>query len=135
VKQLLTAAVVAALAMAPIACNKSPEGGQPGTPNSFKLTGPDPDPRMTPGESKPYDVKIERGKDFNRGINFEVKGTDMVKADLEPKAVKQGETPVLKLNLTVAPSAPDGEQMVEITAKPEGGGDPTTHKVKVHVKK
>jgi len=134
-KYLLTASVAVALALGPIGCNKSPEGGQPGTPNTFKLAGPDPSPSMKPGEIKSFEITIDRGSDFKRGLKLDVKGTEKLQAKIEPSSVGEGQTPKLNLILTAAPDAPEGKQTVQIHATPEGGGTAVDYPIEVTIKK
>jgi len=135
-KKVLAAAAVAALALAPIACNKSPEGGQPGTTNAFTITLPTMSPSLKPGETKTYEVGLDRGKDFKAAVKFEAKPKDdKIKAELSPSEAKEGESPKMTLTLTAAADANEGEHTVTITGTPAGNGAATSKDLTVKVSK
>ncbi len=137
-RQYLSAFTLAVFAMAPIACKQSSEGGNPGTPSSFKFQRDGTqaiDPTLKPGETQTVEVKLNRGSDFNRGVKFDVKGTDQVTAEITPDAAKSNESPVLMVKVTAKPEAPNGEHNITLTGTPEGGGAATSETIKVTVKK
>ena len=134
-RQIITAAALAAFALAPVGCKESSEGGSPGTPSTFTFTGPATGTTLKPGESKTVEVSLNRGKDFKRGVAFKVQGTDSVDAEVEPKAAKENESPKLNVKLTAKADAKDGDHKVVLTGTPEGGGSATTFDVTVTVKR
>lgn len=134
-KHLLAAAALAALALTPVACKQSSEGGSPGTPSSFKFTGPATGTTLKPGEVKTVEVDVSRGSDFKRGIAFSVKGTEAVDAEVDPKAAKENESPKLSVKLTAKADAKEGDSKVVLTGTPEGGGAATDFNLTVTVKK
>ena len=137
-RKTLSAVILAAVALTPVACKQSSEGGAPGTAGSFKFQRDGTqamDPTLKPGESKTVEVKLVRGSDFHRGVKFSVKGTDHVSAEVTPDAAKENESPTISVKVTAKADAPDGEGQVVLTGTPDGGGSATTETIKVTVKK
>jgi uncharacterized membrane protein len=137
-KKTLAAVILAAVALIPVACKQSSEGGSPGTESHFKFQREGTqalDPTLKPGESKTIEVKLVRGSDFNRPVKFSVKGTDHATAEVTPDAAKQNESPTINVKVTAKPDSPDGENQVVLTGTPDGGGAATTETIKVTVKK
>ena len=93
-RRRISTLVVATVALAAAGCgNKSPEGGTPGTDDSFKLAGPVqgsalPAATIKQGDSQSVKVTVERGKNFHKTVRLEAKGTEKVHATLDREAVK-----------------------------------------------
>jgi len=127
---LSLAALVAALA---VGCNKSPEGGAPGTPSSFTLTGPTTSTTIKQDNSESVKVTLNRGKDFKQNVKLAVAGpSDKVKAELSKNSVSAADPGEVVLKISVAKDAPLGEQVLKVTGTPEGG-TPTEVPVKIVV--
>jgi uncharacterized membrane protein len=132
-KKLLAVTAAAVLALSPVACsNQSPEGGAPGTNNSFKLTGPTIKPSIKQGDTETVKISISRDKDFRQAVKLDVKAPDKITADLDRTTVKDGESTDLNLKVHPAADAPPGDHTITITGKPENG-QPTTLQVTVNV--
>jgi len=127
---LSLAALVAALA---VGCNKSPEGGTPGTSSNFTITGPTTSTTIKQDNSESVKVTLNRGKDFKQNVKLAVAGpSDKVKAELNKTSVTAADPGEVVLKITVAKDAPLGEQILKVTGTPEGG-TPTEVPVKIVV--
>ncbi len=128
---LSLAAFAAALV---VGCNKSPEGGAPGTPNTFTITGPSATVPTTIKQDNTESVKLtlNRGKDFKQHVKLAVvpKG-DKVKGELNKTDVSPADPGEVVLKISVPKDTPLGEQILTVTGTPEGG---TATSVDVKVK-
>ena len=124
---LSLAALVAALA---VGCNKSPEGGTPGTTSTFTLTGPTIPTTIKQDNSETVKITLNRGKDFKQHVKLAVAGSDKLKAELSKSDVSAADPGEVNLKITVAKDAPLGEQTLKVTGTPEGG-TPTEVPVKI----
>lgn len=129
----IAAAAVVAFGMG---CNKSPEGGTPGTSSTFKVSLPVASQDVKQGDTRTVDGSItDRGSDFKKDVKLKAESTekkldvrltkDTVKAD--EKDGKFG------IELKPAKDTPLGEYDVKVTATPDGGGAATSQTFKVKV--
>jgi uncharacterized membrane protein len=134
--RLLTIPVVA-LAGFLVGCNKTPEGGTPGGPASFKLSLPTDLSKLKPitqGTSEMYEGSVDRGAEFKKDVKIKVEGPDKLKVKVSPEVIKatDGST---KFNITVETTkdTPVGEHTIKVTGTPDGGSATTgDFKVKVN---
>lgn len=130
-KSFLTAAALVAAAL-PVACNKSPEGGNPGTRDTFRLSAPVLTKSMKQGETQKFEVKLNRGSEFRKSVALTTTAPTGLKAEL-PASVAASDADTVSLTVTVAADAPLGDaQPIVVTGTPEGGGVST--KVEVSIK-
>lgn len=133
--RLLTIPVVA-LAGLLVGCNKSPEGGTPGTAASFKLSLPTDLSKLKPikqGTSEMYEGSIDRGSDFKKDVKIKVEGPDKLTVKVSPDTIKASDGST-KFNVTVEADkdAPVGDHTIKVTGTPDGGSA-TTGEFKVKV--
>jgi len=126
---------LAALAGFLVGCNKSPEGGTPGSNATFKLSLPGPASQdVKQGDTRSLDASITRGSEFKKDVTLKVDAPPKVEVKLSKDSIKasDGDT---KFSITVTPAkdAPLGEHAVKVTGTPVGGGDATTQEFKVKV--
>jgi len=118
----LTAAFAAALfALAPVACNKSQEGGSPGTKDSFTVSGPTTSTTIKQGNKETVTLTLNRGSDFKKKVSLDVKAPDKVKVTLDKNSVAASEDKDVKMTIDVDKDAPVGDHMIHVTATPEAG--------------
>ena len=129
----LSLAAVAALML--IGCNKSPEGGTPGTTSSFKIHGPDLSTTIKQDNRETVKLSIDRGKDFKKDVKLSVTAPDKIKAELNKDVVKADEPTDFTLTITAAKDAPLGDNVLKVTGTPDGGGTATSVDVKIKVEK
>jgi len=114
-------------------CNKSPEGGTPGTSATFKLSLPTAkDVRQ--GATEIYDASVERSSDFKKDVKLSVEGKpDKVTVKLSKDAIKAGDGDT-KFTITVSPDkdAPIGNHDIKIVGTPDSG-TPTSQTFTVKV--
>jgi len=126
------AALVAVLI---VGCNKSPEGGVPGTGNAFTITGPSATMSTTIKQDNTESVKLtlNRGKDFKQNVKLAVASpSDKVKTELNKTTVTPADPGDVILKIIVAKDAPLGDHILKVTGTPEGG-TPTSVDVKINV--
>jgi uncharacterized membrane protein len=104
-----------------IGCNKSPEGGTPGTENSFKLAGSTIPSAIKQGDSESTKVTVERGKDFHQSVRLEAKAPDKVHATLDRNLVKDGESPDVNVRIHPNEDAAPGDYKVLVSASTDNG--------------
>lgn len=126
---------LAALAGFMVGCNKSPEGGTPGTNATFKVSLPGPASQdVKQGDTRTLDATVERGSDFKKDVALKVEAPPKVEVRLGKDSIKasDGDT---KFSIIVSPAkdAPLGEHTVKVTGTPAGGGSATTQEFKVKV--
>ncbi len=120
-KSFIATAAALALAISPVACNKSPEGGNPGTKDSFKLSGPTLATSLKQGETKKVDIKLARGSDFKKSVKLETTAPKGIKATITD-TVKSSDPEDAVLTIEADKDAPVGDAMpIIVTATPEGG--------------
>lgn len=117
----LLAAAAAAIALLPAACNKSPEGGTPGTANSFQLDLPVIPNAIKQGDTETVKIKVDRGKDFKGAVKLSAKAPDKISVDFDRSTVKDGESQEVNLSIKPASDAPAGDHKVTITGTPDSG--------------
>src|SRR5262249_27354686 len=88
--------------------NKSPEGGNPGTSDSFKIAGPTLDltTKIKQGDKEVVKLSIERGKDFKKDVKLAVKHPDKIKAELNKTEIKASEGTDFNVTVDVDKDAP-----------------------------
>jgi len=128
----LTLLSVGALFALSIGCNKSPEGGTPGTKSSFKIDLPTPTKDIKQDNTETYEGKIDRGAEFKEDVKLEVNKIDKIDVKLEPDTVKAGSDGKFKITVHPAKDAALAEHTITVTGKPTKGDQTTgTFKVKV----
>jgi hypothetical protein len=136
-RSLLAAFAAAGLALAPVACNKSPEGGTPGTEDSFTISANTPasGPALTTiknGETKDIELTVKAKKDFKGKVTLKAEHPDKVKTELKPSSVDLSPGSEAKVQLMVTNSeAPAADSnIIKVVGTPDHG-NATTVEVKV----
>jgi uncharacterized membrane protein len=120
-KKMLAATAAALFALTSVACNKSPEGGSPGTKDSFTVSGPTTSTSIKQGNKETVTITLNRGSDFKKKVSLDVKAPDKVKATLDKTSVASGDDKDVKLTIDVDKDAAVGDHIVTVTATPEAG--------------
>ena len=131
-QKLFAAAFCATFALVPTACNKSPEGGSPGTDDSFRLAGGTIPNAIKQGDSESIKFSVERGKNFHKSVRLEAKAPDKIHVSLDRNLVKDGESPDVNVKVHPAEEAPAGDYKVTITGTTDNGS-PTNLELTVKV--
>ena len=131
-QKLFAAAFCATFALVPTACNKSPEGGSPGTDDSFRLAGGTIPNAIKQGDSESIKFSVERGKNFHKSVRLEAKAPDKIHVSLDRDFVKDGESPVVNVKVHPAEEAPAGDYKVTIAGTTDNGS-PTNLELTVKV--
>jgi len=119
---------LAAVAVIAAGCNKSPEGGTPGTDSSFKISGPNFPSMIKQGNTETASLSLDRGKAFTKDVKLSVKTSEnsKINAKLNKDVIKASEPTDFNVTLEVAKDAPLANHTVTVTGTPEGGGAPTS---------
>jgi uncharacterized membrane protein len=132
---LAALALAALTALATLGCgNKSPEGGSPGTDNSFKIAGAETRPSIKQGDTESIKVSVERGRDFHNSVRLEAKAPDKIQASVDRNLIKDGESPEVHVKIHPQDDAPPGDYKVLVTASSDHG-TPTNLELNVKVMK
>ena len=131
-QKLFAAAFCATFALAPVACNKSPEGGSPGTDDSFRLAGGTIPNAIKQGDTESVKVSVERGKNFHKSVRLEAKAPDKIHVSLDRNLVKDGESPEVNVKVHPAEEAPAGDYKVTVNGTTDNGS-PTNLELTVKV--
>ena len=132
-KNLLALAASATFALVGgIGCNKSSEGGQAGTTNSFKVAPPTLPVSVKQGDKHTVTLTLERGSAFQQTVHFDAQAPKGLKVEFDKSSVKAADGKDVAMSVTADKDAALGEHVIKVTAKPETG-DATTFDVKVTV--
>lgn len=129
---ILPAALVGFL----VGCNKTPEGGTPGTNSTFKLSLPSEAAMAKPvkqGTSEIFDGSVDRGSEFKKDVKIKVEGPDKLKVKVDPAEIKasSGDTK-FRIHVEADKDTPVGDHVIKVTGTP-AEGSPTTGEFKVKV--
>lgn len=116
-------------------CNKSPEGGTPGSAANFKISAPTVSTTIKQDNKETVNLSIDRGSEFKKDVKLSVTAPDKVKAELSKETIKAGDKTDFTITIAPAKDAPLGDHKVKVTGTPDGGGTPTTVEFTVKVDK
>jgi uncharacterized membrane protein len=117
----LFAAAAAAVALSVAACNRSPEGGTPGTDQSFRLTAGPGDTHLKPGEEKLVTITVRRDDQFTEPVSLKAESqTKGVTAELAKTTAEAGDKEV-SLRVKADKEATPGDYPVKVTGTPKTG--------------
>lgn len=117
-----------------IGCSKSsPEGGAPGTPNSFKIKVPATAKDIKQGTAETVELSIDRGSEFKKDVKLSVSKVDKLDIKLSKDTIKASEDTKFSIVVTVDGEAALAEHVIKVTGTPDGGGAPTSEDFKVKV--
>jgi uncharacterized membrane protein len=131
-RKYLSLTAIAALMF--VGCNNSPEGGTPGTSSSFTMSAPTMSTTIKQDNKESVKLTLNRGADFKKSVKLTVNAPDKVKADFNKDTVAPSDSGDVMLNITAAKDAPLGDQIIKVTATPDGG-TATSVDVKIKVDK
>ncbi len=130
--RILFATAAAAFALSAAACNKSPEGGTPGTSQTFTITTPAGDTNLKPGEEKTIVLTVRRDDAFTQTVALKADSqSPKIEARVD-KARMEGSDREVTLTVKAAADAPKGKHIIKVTGTPEKG-QPTSFDVTVEV--
>jgi len=133
-KKILTTFAAALFAVSTMGCNKSPEGGSPGTKDSFKVAGPTTSTTIKQGNKETVTLTLDRGSDFKKKVTLDAKAPDKVKVTFDKSSVAPSDDKTVKMTIDVDKDAPVGDHVIHVSATPESG-NATSLDVKVKVDK
>jgi len=128
----LTAAAVAAFALSAAACNKSPEGGTPGTNQTFTITTAPGDTNLRPGEEKTVVLTVRRDNNFTQPVTLKADSQSPKVHVTVNKTRMEGSDKEVTLTVKADADAPKGTHVIKVTGTPKEG-QPTSLDVKVDV--
>ncbi len=128
---LLTISVALAVASG-IACNKSSEGGAPGTTNTFTVSPPTLPVSVKQGDKQTITLTLNRGSGFKETVNLTAQEPKGIKVTFDKSSVKASDPKEVAMSVSADKDAALGDNVIKVTAKPETGAE-TTFDVKVSV--
>jgi uncharacterized membrane protein len=128
----VTAAAVGLFALASAACNRSPEGGTPGTEQTFRLTTAPGDTNLKPGEEKTVVINVSRDDKFTEAVTLKADSqSPKIDARVDKTKMEAADKQVT-LTVKAAADAPKGHHIIKVTGTP-ATGKPASLDVKVEV--
>jgi uncharacterized membrane protein len=128
----LAAAAVGLFALATAACNQSPQGGTPGTEQTFRITTAPGDTNLKPGEEKTVVLTVRRDNNFTQPVTLKADSqSPKVDARIDKTRMENADKEVT-LTVKAAADAPKGTHVIKVTGTP-AQGQPTSLDVKVEV--
>jgi len=131
----MIARIIPALAVAAIftaGCNNSPQGGTPGTNDSFKVSAPVLATTLKQGEKETVKLSVLRGNDFKKAVDIKATSPPGLTVVMNTTRVGANDPAELSFTVEASKTAPVGDHIVQVTATPEAG-TATTVDVKVKV--
>ena len=115
-RNLLTAAVVAAISLVQLGCNTSPEGGSPGTSDNFRIMGPSSTVPTTikQGDKQTVKISLDRGKDFKKAITLKAEPSKGIHATFDKANVSASDP--AEVNLTIEADKDASSARIELSA-------------------
>lgn len=133
---LLRTAALAVVALAPVACNTSSQGGNAGTKDSFTVTGPTMSTTVKQGDRQTVKLTLNRGSDFKKDVALAATAPTGLKVDLGSKKVAASEPAEVTMTIEATKDAAVGDHVIKVTATPDSGKATDLEvKVKVEEKK
>jgi uncharacterized membrane protein len=118
-----------------VGCNKSPEGGEEGTSNTFSISAPTMSTTIKQGDKQSVKITLNRNKDFKQNVKLSAKSADeKVKPDFAKDMIAMSDPAEVVLTIDVAKDTPTGDHTIHVTGTPDGG-KPTSVDVKIKVDK
>ncbi|HYH64190.1 MAG TPA: hypothetical protein VD866_05785 [Urbifossiella sp.] len=128
----LSAAAVGLFALASAACNRSPEGGTPGTEQTFRLTTAAGDTNLKPGEEKTIVINVSRDDRFTDAVVLKVDSqSPKIDARIDKTKMEASDKQVT-LTVKAAADAPRSPHIIKVTGTPTTG-KPASLDVRVEV--
>lgn len=128
--RILVALVAATLVAS--GCNNSPQGGSPGTTDSFKIKAPDLATTIKQGEKETVKLTLDRNKDFKKSVTVSAEAPKGLKVVMNSKTITASDPADFSFTVEAEKTAPVGDHTVRVTATPESG-TATVVEVKVKV--
>jgi uncharacterized membrane protein len=105
-----------------VGCNKTPEGGDTATGNTFTISGPDTSTTIKQGDTESVKITLNRNKGFNQNVKLAAKpASDKIKAEFKDSAIATTDPAEQSLAITVDKDAPEGDHTVNVTGTPDSG--------------
>ena len=125
---------LAALTAFALGCNRSPEGGKPGTDSTFTIALPSIAKDIKQGTAETVEGSIKPDSAFKKDVKLTVAAPEKVHVKLDKDTIKASDgDKKFNMVVTVEKDAAIAEHEISVTGTPEGGGTPTTGKFKIKV--
>jgi uncharacterized membrane protein len=112
-------------------CNKSPEGGNPGTSDNFKVSAPLLATTLKQGEKETVTLSIQRGSEFKKPVEVKADAPKGLNVVMKSSRINPDDPANLSFTVEADKSAPLGDHVIKIIATPDSG---TSTSVDVKVK-
>lgn len=131
-RTFLALAALAAFSLA--GCNRSPEGGAPGTSDSFTIGAPTMATKIKQDNKQSVELTLNRSSNFKQTVHLTVKAPEKIKAELSKSTIAPGDPGKFELTIAPAKDAGLGDHEITVTGTPDSG-NATSVQVKVTVEK
>lgn len=119
--RIMASFVVSAALIGAAGCNQSPQGGNPGTNDSFKVSAPSMATTLKQGEKETVKLSVVRGTDFKKAVAIKADAPTGLKVVMNTTSVKASDPADLSFTVEADKTAPLGDHTVKITATPDSG--------------
>ena len=132
-KRMLSLAVAGGLIIASAGCNNSPQGGNPGTSDSFKVSAPIVATTIKQGEKEIVTLTLQRGSEFKKTVDVKADAPKGLNVVLKSSHINSDDPANFSFTVEADKAAPIGDHVIKVTATP-ASGTATVVDVKVNVK-
>jgi uncharacterized membrane protein len=129
--RFLCLALVGGVAIALAGCNNSPQGGNPGTSDSFKVSAPVMATTIKQGEKETVTLTLQRGSEFKKPVEVKADAPKGLNVVMKSSRVNPDDPANLSFTVEADKAAPLGDHVIKIIATPDSG---TATSVDVKVK-
>lgn len=131
--RMLGVVVIGGLMIVSVGCNNSPQGGNPGTSDSFKVSAPTMATTIKQGEKETVTLTIQRGSEFKKPVEVKADAPQGLNVVMKSSRVNPDDPASVSFTVEADKAAPLGDHIIKITATPTSG-TATSVDVKVSVK-
>ena len=104
-----------------VGCNRSEEGGKPGTAESFRLRGPFAPVELKQGDRASVSVRLSRGSSFRGRVALEARSSSGLVSAVSKPAIEPLDPNEFFVTITATPTAPLTDNLVTVFATPDTG--------------
>lgn len=102
-------------------CNRSEEGGKPGTSESFRLRGPFAPVELKQGDRTSVSVRLARGSSFRGRVSLEARSSSGLLSAVSKPVIEPLDANEFFVTITATPTAPLTDNLVTVIATPDTG--------------
>ena len=129
----LAGALIVAVALLVMGCDKSSEKGGGTGNDTFRIVVPATAPDVNQGEVVTVRLTLERNAAFKQSVQLEVRAPEGIRVEPTDATVQPGDKGDVQLKITAAKDAALGEQKIFVKGTPDTG-EPTQTEFRITVR-